>query len=124
MNLEQTTRVLVLGDDPSTALPLAGFLNAQHYEVVSCVSLDYADEALAHWTPHVMVLVPGVEAARHESLEALRKHHPRLPIVVVTRESGRDLLLDLEAFTPALPAVPSLDFQSVQTAVDEATHLN
>ena len=61
---------------------------------------------------------------RHESLQALRKHHPRLPIVVVTRESGRELLLDLEAFTPALPAVPSVDFLSVQAAVDEASHLN
>ena len=42
----------------------------------------------------------------------------------MTRESGRELLLDLEAFTPALPARPSLDFLSVQTAVDEASHLN
>ena len=124
MNLDHHTRVLVLGDDPSTASPLAGFLTAAHYEVVSCGNLEGADEALTHWTPHVMVLVPGAESTRHESLEALRKHHPRLPIVVVTRESGRDLLLDLEAFTPALPAAPSLDFRSVQQAVDEASHLN
>lgn len=123
MNLDQTTRVLILGEAP-TASRLADFLAAQRYEVISCISLDMADEALTHWRPHVMVLVPGAEAARHDSLEALRRHHPRLPIVVVTGESGRDLLLDLEAFTPALPAVPSLDFRSVQTAVDEASHLH
>jgi DNA-binding NtrC family response regulator len=124
MNLDIATRVLVIGDDPSAASLLAGFLTDKHYEVVSCGGLDSADEALAHWRPHVMVLMPKLETRRHESLEALRKHHPRLPIVVVTRDEGPDLLLDLEAFAPAMPARHSIDFSSVESAVAAASLFN
>ena len=47
-------------------------------------------------------------------------HHAH---VVLTAGEGPDLLLDLEAFAPALPVRPSLDLAPIASAVSAAATL-
>lgn len=121
MDLDHTTRVLVIDDDPTAASRLAGFLTSRRYEVATCNCLESAAVVSAHWRPHVMVLAPSLEAQRHDALEELRRRYPRQPIVLLTIADGPELLLDLEAFAPALPACPSRGLSHIESAVAAAS---
>ncbi len=121
MDTHAMTRVLVIDDDARKAQLLAGFLASRDYQVESCAGLGHAPEVVAHWRPHVLVLVPTLEAERHERLEELRRLFPRIPVVVVTLEDGPDLILDMEAFAPTVPARPSRNFASIASAVEAAS---
>ena len=136
MRIYPTYHVLVIGEDPVIADRIATFLSARNvgdtflplggprrFEVFTCAGLAHARDVLAHWTPHVLVLVPTVEAERHAELESLRQKYPTLPVVVLTAGEGPDLLLDLEAFAPALPVRPSLDLAPIASAVSAAATL-
>lgn len=115
------TRVLVIDDDAGKAQLLAGFLASRDYQVETCGGIARAPEVVAHWRPHVMVLVPHLEAERHEQLEELRRMFPRIPVVVVTLAEGQDLILDMEAFAPTVPARPSRNFANIASAVATAS---
>ncbi|MCC6553954.1 MAG: response regulator [Polyangiaceae bacterium] len=121
MNTQSMTRVLVIDDDPSKAQLLAGFLTSRDYLVETCSGLDHARDVLARWRPHVLVLVPTLEAERHEELEELRRIYPRIPVVVLTLADGPDLIMDVEAFAPALPARPSRGLAHIASAVAAAS---
>ncbi|AKT36014.1 response regulator [Chondromyces crocatus] len=118
------TRVLVIDDDARRAQVLAGFLTSREYQVDSCAGIMGASEAVAQRRPHVLVLVPPQEAERHERLEELRRMFPRIPVVLVTLADGPDLILDVEAFAPTLPARPSRNFASIASAVEAASALH
>lgn len=114
------TRVLVIDDNTSTSHHLATFLSSHHYEVQSCRDDGGCiSDVLAHWRPHVLVLAPR-EGERHDKLEELRRLHPRMPVVVLTAADGPDLLLDLEAFAPALAARPTRGLRHIESAVEAA----
>ena len=120
---DEPMRVLVIDDDPTTAGQLAAFLS-DIYEVHTCSSLERARAAhdgVDAWRPHVLVLVPPLEAKRHGQLEELRRIYPRLPVVVLTLEDGPELLLDLEAFPPTVPVRPSRGLKHIASAVAEAS---
>lgn len=119
-----TYHVLVISEDPVAADRIASFLVARRFETFTCSGLSHARDVLVHWTPHVLVLVPSKECERHAELEALRHQYPSLPVVVLTASTGPDLLLDLEAFAPALPVKPSLDLAPIASAVNEAATLH
>ena len=121
MENHPTIRVLVIDDDASKAQLLAGFLITRDYQVETCSGLDHARDVLVHWRPHVLVLVPTVEAERHEELEELRRIYPRIPVVVLTLADGPELILDVEAFAPAVPARPSRGFAHIASAVEAAS---
>jgi DNA-binding response OmpR family regulator len=123
MFIHPTYHVLVIGEDPVVADRIASFLSARRFDVFTCSGLAHARDVLAHWTPHVLVLVPSGEPQRHAELEALRHKYPSLPVVVLTAGDGPDLLLDLEAFAPALPVKPSLDLAPIASAVTTAATL-
>ena len=123
MLIYPTYHVLVIGEDPIVADRIASFLSARRFEVLTCAGLANARDVLVHWTPHVLVFVPRSEAERHSELEALRQKYPSLPIVVLMAGDGLDLLLDLEAFAPALPVKPSLDLAPIASAVRAAATL-
>jgi DNA-binding response OmpR family regulator len=123
MRIYPTYHVLVIAEDAAAADRIASFLVARRFEVFTCPGLAHARDVLAHWTPHVLVLVPSGEAERHAELESLRHKYPNLPVVVLTAEDGPDLLLDLEAFAPALPVKPSLDLAPIASAVSAAATL-
>ncbi len=123
MLIRSTYHVLVIGEDPVVADRIATFLAARRFEVFTCPGLANARDVLVHWTPHVLVFVPRSEAERHAELEGLRHKYPSLPIVVLTAGEGPDLLLDLEAFAPALPVKPSLDLTPIASAVTAAATL-
>lgn len=123
MRIYPTYHVLVIAEDPAVSDRIAQFLAARRFEVFTCSGLAHARDVLAHWTPHVLVLVPRNESDRHAELEALRHQYPSLPVVVQTSGEGPDLLLDIEAFAPALPVKPSLDLTPIASAVTAATTL-
>ncbi len=123
MFVHSNYHVLVIADDPAVADRIASFLVGRRFEVFTCSGLSHARDVLVHWTPHVLVLVPSVEAERHTELELLRHKYPSLPVVVLTAGEGPDLLLDLEAFAPALPVKPSLDLAPIASAVTAAAQL-
>jgi DNA-binding response OmpR family regulator len=123
MFFKPTIRVLVIDDDASTAAPLAAFLSARRYEVWSCSGLSHARDMLDLWRPHVLVLAPHGDAERHADLGKLRRLYPRLPVVVLTVLEDADLLLDLEAFAPTLPAMRSRGLGSIESAVAVASHI-
>lgn len=121
METHSTTRVLVIDDDAQNAEALAGFLATRDYQVETCSGLGHARDVLARWRPHVLVLVPTLEAERHEELEELRRIYPRIPVVVLTLADGPDLILDVEAFAPAVPARPSRGLAHIASAVATAS---
>jgi DNA-binding response OmpR family regulator len=121
METHATIRVLVIDDDSSTAKILARFLTSRDYEVETCSGLGHARDVLVRWRPHVLVLVPTLEAERHEELEELRRIYPRIPVVVLTIADGPDLILDVEAFAPALPARPSRGLAHIASTVEAAS---
>ena len=123
MFIYSSHHVLVIAEDSRLADRIASFLVARRFEVFTCDGLAHARDVLAHWTPHVLVLVPTQEAERHAELEALRHKYPSLPVVVLTTGDGPELLLDLEAFAPALPVKPSLDLAPIASAVTSAAML-
>jgi len=123
MRIYPTYHVLVIAEDPVVADRIASFLVARRFEVFTCPGLAHARDVLVHWTPHVLVFVPSEEAERHAELEVLRHKYPSLPVVVLTSGEGPDLLLDLEAFAPALPVKPSLDLAPIALAVTDAATL-
>jgi DNA-binding response OmpR family regulator len=122
MQFDSKIRVLVIDDDTHTAELLAKFLSSHEYETATCSGLSHARDVLVRWRPHVLVLVPTLEEERHEELEELRRIYPRLPVVVLTAAEGPDLLLDVEAFAPALPARPSRGLRHIESAVEAASH--
>jgi len=71
--------------------------------------------------PHVLVL--ATKEHPHAEIEELRRHYPRLPLVLLTSEAGQELLLDLEAFAPAVPACPSRGMRHIESAVETAARL-
>jgi DNA-binding NarL/FixJ family response regulator len=113
-------RVLVIHDDPSLAEGLTKHLSNRGYQVAASLGLEHARDVLVHWRPHVLVLVPRVEAERHDELAELRRIYPRLPVVVLTGEQGPDLLRDVEAFAPTLPVLSSQGLGNVEKAVAAA----
>jgi DNA-binding NarL/FixJ family response regulator len=121
MPIHPTYHVLVIGEDPVVLDRIATFLSTRRFEVFTCPGLAHARDVLVHWTPHILVFVPSCEAERHAELETLRHKYPSLPVVVLTAGDGPDLLLDLEAFAPALPVKPSLDLAPIASAVSAAT---
>lgn len=123
MRIYPTYHVLVIAEDSAVADRIAQFLVGRRFEVFTCSGLTHARDVLVHWTPHVLVLVPTGESERHAELEALRHQYPSLPVVVLTSGDGPDLLLDLEAFAPALPVKPSVDLAPIATAVTQAATL-
>ncbi len=109
MNKSSSTRVLVIDGDAHGSDQLATFLGDHGYEVMTCPATEHASMVLSQWRPHVMVLHPGALTCR-EALTELRRLSPRVPIVLVTADAGQELLLEIEAFAPALPATrASLD---------------
>jgi DNA-binding NtrC family response regulator len=116
VNLDSATRILLIDADPSHADDLATFLTSRSYEVMSCPRLADASSVLAGWRPHVVVLAPSAHDERH-ALEELRRTLPRLPIVVVTCALGPELLLELEAFAPAVPAMASRGLGHIESAI-------
>ena len=121
METHSMTRVLVIDDDARKAQLLAGFLASRDYQVETCGGIARAPEVVAHWRPHVLVLVPTQEDERHDRLEELRRMFPRIPVVVVTLAEGPELILDMEAFAPTLPARPSRGFASIASAIAAAS---
>lgn len=117
------TRVLVLGPGFGPASPFAASLGARGHEVVACRDLGSLPFLLERWIPRVVVLAPPVEARRHDLLKGVRRLLPQIPVVVLTNEAGPDLLLDLEAFPPTVPARRSRDLsdalKSVELAAEE-----
>jgi len=121
MEHEGTIRVLVIDDDPKSARHLAAFLAAHHYDVSTCAALDAARSVVAARRPHVLVL--ATKDHPHAEIEELRRHYPRLPLVLLTAEAGQELLLDVEAFAPAVPACPSRGLRHIESAVETAARL-
>lgn len=122
MEIESTTRVLVIDDDTSNSQQLVRFLlSSREYTVETCNGLDDARDVLARWRPHVLVLVPRLEAERHDEMEELRRRYPRVPIVMLTLAQGPDLMLDMEAFAPTVPACPSRGLAHIASAVAAAS---
>src|SRR5215211_6756777 len=120
MSLECITRVLVVDDDATRSHALATFLMSRHYDVLTCRDTGSVADVLAHWRPHVLVLAPR-ESDRHHMLEEPRRVYPRLPLVVITATDGPHLLLDREAFAPAMPARPSRGLTNIESAVAAAS---
>jgi DNA-binding response OmpR family regulator len=117
------TRVLVIDDNAPHSEMLASYLASRDYDVQTCARVEHDDDVLAHWRPHVLVLVPSEEGQRHHELEVLRRKHPRLPVVVLTGDDTFDLLLDVEAFAPALPVALLGDLDRLESAVAAASAL-
>jgi len=118
MDTEAAIRVLVIDEDQASAHHLATFLTANHYDVSTCAELDGARSVVSDRRPHVLVL--ATKNHPHAEIEELRKVYPRLPLVVLTAEEGQELLLDVEAFAPAVPASPSRGLRHIETAVEAA----
>ncbi|AGP41324.1 hypothetical protein BE21_18655 [Sorangium cellulosum] len=121
MEIESTTRVLVIDDDASNTQPLVHFLSSRDYTVETCCGLGHARDVLARWRPHVMVLVPREEADLHSEMEELRRMSPRVPVVMLTLAAGPELILDMEAFAPTVPVCPSRDLAYIESAVADAS---
>lgn len=113
-------RVLVIDGDSSAATRLAGFLTSRDYEVATSDGLDASELVCAHWRPHVMVIAPPLGSCAHVALEEARRRYPRQPIVLLTSAEGLELLLDLEAFAPALPASPGRGLSHIASVVEAA----
>ena len=117
MSLASHRQVLVVGPSSGQASQEAGQglsapdrladeLRARGYDVLGCPDASSARFALATWTPDVVIVIPADEAHRHGDMLALRRVLRDVPLVVMTNDAGPDLLLDLEAFAPTLPAKP------------------
>ncbi len=115
-------RVLVIDENPTSAGDLATFLSAHHYDVATCSALDGARTAVSSRRPHVLVLATGEHP--HAEIEELRKLYPRMPLVLLTSEAGQELLLDVEAFAPAVPACPSRGLGHIESAVEAAAYFS
>lgn len=115
---ESAIRVLVLDENLETAGHLATFLSEHHYDVATCQELASARASMSSRRPHVLVVATKDEP--HRELSALRKAFPRLPLVVVTEEAGQELLLDVEAFSPAIPVNPLSGLGQIESAVEAA----
>ena len=115
-------RVLVIDENPTSAGDLASFLSAHHYDVSTCSALDGARSVVSSRRPHVLVL--ATKDHPHAEVEEVRKVYPRLPLVLLTAEAGQELLLDVEAFAPAVPACPSRGFGDVESAVEALAHFS
>lgn len=124
MNIDSTTRVLVIDENRATCGGLASFLASRHYDVQTCAGLESVPFVAANWRPHVFVLATPIDAERHGRLEELRRLSPRLPVVVLTAAAGPDLLRDVEAFAPTFPACPARGLSHIETAVGEALSAN
>jgi len=122
MDNASAIRVLVIDENPTTAGDLASFLSAHHYDVSTCSALDGARSAVSSRRPHVLVL--ATKDHPHAEVEEVRKVYPRLPLVLLTAEAGQELLLDVEAFAPAVPAYPSRGFGHIESAVEAAAHFS
>lgn len=118
---QSAIRVLVLDENIESAGHLATFLSAHHYDVATCQELEGARASMSSRRPHVLVVT--TKDHPHEELWALRKMCPRLPLVVVTEEAGQELLLDVEAFAPAIPASPLRGLMHIESAVEAAAVL-
>lgn len=116
-----STRVLLLGPGFGPASSFAASLRARGHEVVACRNLASAPFVLERWLPRVVVLAPPAEASRHDLLKGVRRLLPQIPVVVLTNAAGPDLLLDLEAFAPTLPARRSRDLSDALRSVELAT---
>jgi DNA-binding response OmpR family regulator len=121
METQSTIRVLVIDEDAGNSQLLARFLSSRDYEVETCRGLDHARDVLARWRPRVLVLVPRLEAERHVDLEELRRMVSRIPVVVLTLEDGPELIMDVEAFAPTVPACPSRGLAHIASAVKTAS---
>ncbi|AUX26784.1 hypothetical protein SOCEGT47_073540 [Sorangium cellulosum] len=121
MEIESTTRVLVIDDDASNTQPLVRFLTSRDYTVETCCGLDHARDVLARWRPHVMVLVPRLAADPHGEMEELRRMYPRVPVVVLTAAGGPELILDVEAFAPTVPVCPTRSLAYIESVVADAS---
>jgi DNA-binding NtrC family response regulator len=121
METQSTIRVLVIDEDAGNSQLLARFLSSRDYMVETCRGLDHARDVLARWRPHVLVLVPRLETERHVDLEELRRMVPRMPVVVLTLEDGPDLIMDVEAFAPTVPACPARGLSHIASAVKTAS---
>jgi DNA-binding NtrC family response regulator len=121
MEIESTTRILVIDDDASNSQPLVHFLSSRDYTVETCCGLGHARDVLARWRPHVMVLVPREQMELHSEMEQLRRMSPRVPVVVLTPAAGPELILDMEAFAPTVPACPSRGLAYIESAVADAS---
>ena len=106
ITMEPPTRVLVINDEPSSAKQLTDFLASSGYEARACSGIAETRDDASGGRPHVLVLVPSRDTERHDQLECLRRLWPRIPVVVVTKDQSPDVLLDIEAFAPALTARP------------------
>ncbi|MDC3954607.1 MULTISPECIES: response regulator [Polyangium] len=115
-------RVLVIDENPTSAGDLASFLSAHHYDVSTCSALDGARSAVSSRRPHVLVL--ATKDHPHAEVEEVRKVYPRLPLVLLTEEAGQELLLDVEAFAPAVPACPARGLGHIESAVEAAAHFS
>ncbi|MDC0749462.1 response regulator [Polyangium mundeleinium] len=115
-------RVLVIDENLTNAGDLASFLSAHHYDVSTCSALDGARSAVSSRRPHVLVL--ATKDHPHAEVEEVRKVYPRLPLVLLTEEAGQELLLDVEAFAPAVPACPARGFGHIESAVEAAAHFS
>ena len=115
------TRVLVVSDDTPSAARLVSFLSSSNYDACCCAGLDRIADAIERWRPHVMVLAPLREGDRHAQLEQLRSLYPSMPVVILTMEDDQELLLDLEAFAPTLPATPSRGLRHIASTIAAAS---
>jgi DNA-binding NtrC family response regulator len=120
METHSRIRVLVIDNAKSSQL-LAPFLSSHDYEVETCSGIEHARDVLVRWRPHVLVLVPRLEGDRHEELYELRRMYPRVPVVVLTLADGPDLIMDIEAFAPTVPACPSRGLAHIESAVATAS---
>jgi len=124
MDNASAIRVLVIDENPTSAGDLASFLSAHHYDVATCSALDGARSAVSSRRPHVLVLATKDQDHPHAEVEEVRKVYPRLPLVLLTAEAGQELLLDVEAFAPAVPACLSRGFGDIESAVEAAAYFS
>ena len=83
------TRVLVVDDEPSVLLEIAGALK-RHYDVVTAQSAEEAESILAKDRVDLLLTdlrLPGKDGIH--LLEAVKAQNPDLPVVIMSGQIGR-----------------------------------
>ena len=90
--MAEKLRVLFVDDDPAASRLYKSYLNAEGHEVVIADSGIEAVEATERNTFDVVVMdlnMPGLDGWMSMSL--IKARRPKLPVVVLTGDTGKDL---------------------------------
>jgi DNA-binding NtrC family response regulator len=117
-------RILVVDDEPEVLDVLRDFVEHLGYEASAAASGEHAIAAMATGRPHVVLLdlmLPGISGL--EVLNYLGKHHPTVPVIVITGNSDQKIAGKAHAAGAFEVVGKPFDFKTLRGLVAQATRL-